>query len=137
MVLEADPDRESYVKRWASGEVESTRAVRQSQSTLDEEAIEEKSKASAEDLGEEEPSDAKEAEKKMERKKMRRTRVTPIRVVMMTTTPKGWGHPGTRTPQVETTLCLRKQRRPRRKKNQKVAMSMSMVVVEIQEGVQA
>ena len=62
VVLEADLDRESYVKRWANGEVESTRAMRQSQATLNEEVFKGESKESAEDLGEEEPSDAEEDE---------------------------------------------------------------------------
>ena len=66
MVLEANPDPESYVKRWAIGEVESTRAMRQSQATLDEEAFEGELEESAEDLREEEPSDAEEDEEKDE-----------------------------------------------------------------------
>ena len=64
MVLEADPDRKLYIKRWANGEVESTRAVRQSQATLDEEAFEGKLEESAKDLKEEEPPDAEEDEEK-------------------------------------------------------------------------
>ena len=40
MVLEANPERESYVKRWASGEMDNTRAVRQTQASMDEEAEE-------------------------------------------------------------------------------------------------
>ena len=47
VLLEADPDRESYVKRWANGEVESTREVCQRQATLDEEAFSRESKESA------------------------------------------------------------------------------------------
>ena len=63
VVLEADPDRESYVKRWANGEVESTREVCQRQATLDEKAFSRESEEFAEDLVEEEPLDAEEDEK--------------------------------------------------------------------------
>ena len=62
VVLEADPDRESYVKQWANGEVESTREVRQRQATLNEEAFFGESEESAKDLVEEEPLDAEEDE---------------------------------------------------------------------------
>ena len=62
MVLEPDSDRESYVKRWANGEVESTREVHQRQATLSEEPFFGESEEFAEDLVEEETVDAKEDE---------------------------------------------------------------------------
>ena len=62
VVLEADLNRESYVKRWPNGEVESIREVRQRQATLEEEAFTGESEESAEDLVEEEPLDAEEDE---------------------------------------------------------------------------
>ena len=98
VVLEADLDRKSYVKRWANGEVESTREVRQKQATLDEDAFSGESEESMEDLVEEEPLVLKKMKKMMGRKKMRRTRVTLIRAMMMTTTSPSRRHSGTRTP---------------------------------------
>ena len=52
VVLEANPDRESYVKRWASGEMDNTRAVHQTQASIDEEAEEGEPDESGENLGE-------------------------------------------------------------------------------------
>ena len=62
VVLEANPERESYVKRWASGEMDNTRAVRQTQASMDEEAEEGEPDESGENLGEEDPSEGDEDE---------------------------------------------------------------------------
>ena len=62
VVLEANPERESYVKRWASGEMDNTRAVRQTQASMDEEAEEGEPDESWENLGEEDPLEGEEDE---------------------------------------------------------------------------
>ena len=135
VVLEADPDRKSYVKWLANGEVESTREVRQRQATLDEEAFSGESKESAEDLVEEEPLDAEEDEESDGEEEDEEDEGDFDLGGTMTTTPLGWGHSGMRTPQVETTLWYRKQRRPRKKKNRMVAMFVGIAVMEIEKEV--
>ena len=62
VVLEANPERESHLKRWASGKIDNTRAVGQTQVSMDEEAEEGEPDESRENLGKEDPSEGDEDE---------------------------------------------------------------------------